>query len=137
MQNDYKRLVGAFDKSPVANFPSHEVESGENTHDSSAVDYHDQPQPLYGMVIDTYPGQPQPPTQIGGKSADLRTTRPSTRECGLFGAEATDPVFRNEFTRPTLEPPRTAQTLNDPFGPSTYSVRQSKYNTGWSNHMDG
>jgi hypothetical protein len=33
MQNDYKRLVGAFDKSPVANFPSHEVESGENTHD--------------------------------------------------------------------------------------------------------
>jgi hypothetical protein len=29
MQNDYRRLVHAFDKSTIANFPSHEVESGE------------------------------------------------------------------------------------------------------------
>jgi hypothetical protein len=58
MQNDYKRLVRAFDKSIVTNFPSHEVESGENTCDSSVVDCHDQPQPLYGMPVDTYPGQP-------------------------------------------------------------------------------
>jgi hypothetical protein len=40
MQNDYKRLVRAFDKSTVVNFPSHEVESGENTCDSSAADCH-------------------------------------------------------------------------------------------------
>jgi hypothetical protein len=115
MQNDYKRLVGAFDKSPVANFPSHEVESGENTHDSSAVDYHDQPQPLYGMVIDTYPGQPQPPTQIGGKSADLRMTGPS-------GPAAAGPVFRNKLPRPAPEPPCTVQTLNKPFELSVYSA---------------
>jgi hypothetical protein len=38
MQNDYKRLVREFDKSTVANFPSHEVELGENTHDSSVVE---------------------------------------------------------------------------------------------------
>jgi hypothetical protein len=31
MQNDYKRLVRAFDKSIIVNFPSHEFESGENT----------------------------------------------------------------------------------------------------------
>ena len=48
MQNDYKTLVLAFDKSTVANFPSHEVESGENTCDSSATDLYDQSQPLYG-----------------------------------------------------------------------------------------
>jgi hypothetical protein len=29
MQNDYKRLERAFDKSVVANFPSHEVETGK------------------------------------------------------------------------------------------------------------
>jgi hypothetical protein len=40
MQNDYKRLVSAFDKSIVTNFPSHEVESGENTRDSSPTDCH-------------------------------------------------------------------------------------------------
>jgi hypothetical protein len=31
MQNDYRRLVRAFDKSSIANFPSHEVELGGNT----------------------------------------------------------------------------------------------------------
>jgi hypothetical protein len=52
MLYDYKRLVRAFDKSTVANFPSHEVESGENTCDSSATGCHDQSQPLYMMPIE-------------------------------------------------------------------------------------
>jgi hypothetical protein len=42
MQNDYRRLVRVFDKSTIANFPSHKVESGENTRDSSATGCHDQ-----------------------------------------------------------------------------------------------
>jgi hypothetical protein len=42
IQKDYKRLVRAFDKSTVANFPSHEVELGENTRNSSATGCHDQ-----------------------------------------------------------------------------------------------
>jgi hypothetical protein len=41
MQNDYGRLVSD-DKSTIANFPSHEVELGENTHDSSATGCHGQ-----------------------------------------------------------------------------------------------
>jgi hypothetical protein len=53
MQDDYKRLVRAFDKSTVPNFLSHEVESGENTRDSSAADCHDESQPIYGMSTDT------------------------------------------------------------------------------------
>jgi hypothetical protein len=76
MKNDYKRLVRAFDKSTIANFPSHKVELGGNMCDSSAIGCHDQSQPLYGMPIDTCPGQPQPLTQIGGKIADLHTTEP-------------------------------------------------------------
>jgi hypothetical protein len=116
MQNDYKRLVRAFDKSTIANFPLHEVESGGNTRDSSAIGCHNQSQPLY--AIDTYPGQPQPPTQIGGKSADLRMSGPSARERGPSGPALAGPVFRNKLPRPAPESPRTVQTLNDPFGPS-------------------
>jgi hypothetical protein len=56
MQNDYKRLARAFDKSTVSIFPSHEVETGENTRYSSAADWHDQSYPLYGIPIDTYYG---------------------------------------------------------------------------------
>jgi hypothetical protein len=74
-QNNYRRLVSAFDKSSIANFPSHEVELGGNTRNTSAIGCHDQSQPLYGMPMDTYPEQPQ----IGSKSADLHmsgTVRP-------------------------------------------------------------
>jgi hypothetical protein len=53
MQNDNKRLVRAFDKSTIANFPSHEVELEENTRGSSVTGCHDQSQPIYGMPIDT------------------------------------------------------------------------------------
>ena len=76
-QDDYKRLACAFDKSVVTNFPTHEVEIKDNTRDSSATNWHDQSQPLYRMPINTTPEQPQPSTQIAGKSGDLRTAGPS------------------------------------------------------------
>jgi hypothetical protein len=70
MQDDCKRLACAFDKSVVANFPSLEIETKENTHDSSATNWHNQSQPLYVMSMNTSPEQPHP-TQIGGKSTNL------------------------------------------------------------------
>jgi hypothetical protein len=62
MQEDYKRLAHAFDNSDVANFPSHEGKTRENTRNPLAAIWHDQSQPLYGMSMDTYLGQPHPPT---------------------------------------------------------------------------
>jgi hypothetical protein len=134
MQNDYRSLVCAFDKSTFANFPSHEVELGENTRDSSAAGCHDQSQPLYGMPIDTYPRQPQPPMHIGDKFTDLRMSGPSARERGPSGPAMTSPIF-NELPSHVPEPPRTAQTLNYPVGPSAYSDGRSAYNNGWFGHM--
>jgi hypothetical protein len=93
MQKDYRRLVRAFDKSTIANFPSHEVELGENTRNSSAISCHDQSQPLYGMPIDTYPKQPQPPTHIGNKLADLHISGPSARERGPSRPATAGPIF--------------------------------------------
>jgi hypothetical protein len=46
MQDDYKRLARAFDKPVAGNFPTHEVETKENMHDSSAANWLDQAQPL-------------------------------------------------------------------------------------------
>jgi hypothetical protein len=53
MQNDYRRLVRAFDKSSIANFPSHEVELGGTTRNTLSIGCHNQSQPLYGMLMDT------------------------------------------------------------------------------------
>jgi hypothetical protein len=134
IQKDYKRLVRAFEKSNIAKFPSHEVELGENTRDSSSIGCHDQSQPLYGMPIDTYPGQPQPPMHIGDKFADLCMSGPSAYERGPSGPAAASPIF-DELPRHEPEPPRSTQTLNYPVGPSAYSDGRSVYNNRRSGHM--
>jgi hypothetical protein len=103
---------------PSQTFPRTRL-NRRNMCDSSATWCHEQSKPLYGMPIDMYPGQTQPPTQIGGKSADLRMAEPSPRERGPSKPATADPVFRNELPRP----PRTMQTLNDPFGLSALEVR--------------
>jgi hypothetical protein len=117
MQNNYRRLVHAFDKSIIANFPSHEFELGKNTRNSSATRCHDQLQPLYVMPIDTCPGQPQPPTHIGNELAKMQMTGPSARERGPSGPATAGPIF-NELLRHAPEPQHTTQNLNYPVGPS-------------------
>jgi hypothetical protein len=125
MQNDYRRLVRAFDKSSIANFPSHEVELGDNTHNTSVIGCHDQSQPLYGMPMDTYPEQPQ----IGSKSADLHMPGPSARERGPSGPATAEPIF-NDLPRHAPEPQHMTHNLN-------YRVRLSAYNNEWSAYNHG
>jgi hypothetical protein len=91
MQSDFKRLVRAFDKSNIANFPSHEVELGGNTRNTSATGCHDQSQPLYGMPMDTYLEQPQ----IGSKTVDLHMPGPSARERGPSESACSGPFLMN------------------------------------------
>jgi hypothetical protein len=132
MQNDYRRLVRAFDKSTIAKFPSHEVELWGNTRNTLAIGCHDQSQPLYGMPMDTYPEQPQ----IGSKSADLHIPGPSVRERGPSGPATVGPIF-NELPTHVPEPHRIAQNLNYPVGRSAYSDERSTYNHGRSGYMSG
>jgi hypothetical protein len=137
IQNDHKRLVRVLDKSTMENLSSHEVELREYTHNSSATGCHDQSQPLYGMPMDMYPRQRQPPTHISDKFADLRMSGPSACRRGLSGPAAADPNFRSELPRPAPKPPHVVQTLDSPFGPSAYGARQSEYNVGRSAYLTG
>jgi hypothetical protein len=130
MQNDYKRLARAFDKSSIANFSSHEVELGGNTRNTSATGCHDQP--LYGMPMDTYPEQPQ----IGSKSVDLYMTGPSARDRGPSGPATAGPIF-DELPRHAPEPPYMAQNLSYPIGRSAYNDGRSTHNHGRSEPMSG
>jgi hypothetical protein len=96
---------------------------------------HGQLQPFYGIHIDTYPGQTQPPTQIRNKPTDLCMARPSRHKRKLYGPMAAGPIFRTELPRPAHEPPRPTQTLNEQFEPSVNSAEQSKYITGCSAYL--
>ena len=132
MQNDCRRLVRAFDKSSIANFPSHEVELGDNTRNTSARGCHDQSQPLYGMLMDTYPEQPQ----IGSKTADLHMSGPSARDRGPFGPVMAGPIF-NEVPRHAPEPPHMTRNLNYLVGSSAYNDGRSAHNHGRFGPMSG
>jgi hypothetical protein len=132
MQNDYRRLVRAFDKSSIANFSSHEVELGDNMRNTSAICCHDQSQPLYGMPMDIYPEQPQ----IDSKSADLHMPGPSAREVGPSGPATAGPTF-NGLPRHAPEPQHMTHNLNYPVGPSAYNNGRSAYNHGRSGPMSG
>jgi hypothetical protein len=120
MQNDYRRLVRAFVKYSIEIFPSHEVELGGNTRNTSAIGCHDQSQPLYGMLMDTYPEQPQ----IGSKSVDLHMSGSSARERGPSGPATAGPIF-NELPRHAPEPQHMTHNLNYPVGRSAYNNGQS------------
>jgi hypothetical protein len=137
IQNNHKRILHALDKSTMANLPSHKVELREYTRDSSATDYHDQSQPLYGMPIDMYLGQQQPPTHIDYKFANLCMSEPFARERGSSEPAAADPIFRSELPRPAPKPPHTMQTLDNPFESSAYGARQSEYNVRRSTYLTG
>jgi hypothetical protein len=100
----------------------------ENTRNSSTTGCHDQSQPLYGTPIDTYPEQPQPPTQIGNKLVDMHMSGPSARERGPSGLATTGPIF-NELPRYASEPPHATQALNHPDRLSAYDHGRSAYPT--------
>jgi hypothetical protein len=81
--------------------------------------------------MDTYPEQPQPPTHISSKLADLHMSGPFARERGPSGPATADPIF-NELPRYTSEPPHVTQVLNHPDRPSAYDHGRSAYPTGRS-----
>jgi hypothetical protein len=64
-------------------------------------------------------------------------SEPFARERGPSRPAAAGPVFRNELPKPTPKPPRTVQTLDNPFGPSVYGVGQFEYKAERSGHMAG
>jgi hypothetical protein len=132
IQKDYKRIVRAFDKSTVANFPSHEVELGEIhvIHRLQVVTTSHNP--FYGMPMDTYPEQPQ----IGSKLANLHMSGSSARERGPSGIVMVGPIF-NELPRYVSEPPHVTQTLNRSDRPSAYDHGRSAYLTGRSAYPTG
>jgi hypothetical protein len=86
------------------------------------------------MPIDTYPEQPQPPTHIDNKLADLHMSGPSAREPS--GPATVGPIFI-ELPRYASEPPHATQALNYHVRPSAYSDGWSAYDHGRSGHMAG
>jgi hypothetical protein len=82
------------------------------------------------MPMNTYPKQPEPPAQIRGKSTDLRTGGPSTREREPPEHATIGPVFRTKPPKYMPGLPYSTQTLTDPHEHSAYTAGPSAYMAG-------
>jgi hypothetical protein len=118
--------VCAFEKSIVPNFSTYDVEIRNSAQNSSAANGYSQPQPLYGMPMNSYAGQPQPPPPIWGKPTNLHTNGSSRTELVPFGPAVVG-YFCDEPPRSTSGPLYSAQGLTDTLRPSVYHAKPSEY----------
>jgi hypothetical protein len=113
-------MTRVFEKSVVTNFPLHEIDVRATTHQSSATNGHSRTQPSYGMQMNSYAKQPQPPPLFWDKPTVLRTARPSGPDLGLSGPPAGVHDLYGEPLRAVPGPSYSSQGLIDMLGSSEY-----------------
>jgi hypothetical protein len=88
LEESIRKLTRTLEKSVAPSFPSYETSNRVFMSDASATNGDSQPQPLYGMLMNSYSGQIQPPPSLLGRSAPLNTVIPSEPLPGPFGPYA-------------------------------------------------
>jgi hypothetical protein len=76
LEESIRKLTGTLEKSVAPSFPSYETSNRISMSNTSATNGNSQPQPLYGMSMNSYPGQIPPPLSLIGRSAPLDTVGP-------------------------------------------------------------
>jgi hypothetical protein len=64
LEESIRKLTRTLEKSVAPSFPSYETSNRVFMSDVSATNGDSQPQPLYGMPINSYSGQIQPPSSL-------------------------------------------------------------------------
>lgn len=77
VEKSLKKLTRGFEKSTITSFPSHEASIDMSMLNPSVAKGASQAQSLYGMLMNTYAGQPPPPPSIYDKLETLSMARPS------------------------------------------------------------
>jgi hypothetical protein len=93
LEESIRKLTRTLERSVAPSFPSYETSNRMSMSNTSATNGDSQPQPLYGMPLNSYPGQIPPPPSLLGRSAPLDTIRPSELLPGQSGPYADRPAF--------------------------------------------
>lgn len=71
LEESIRKLTRPLEKYVAPSFPSFETNNRMSMSNKSATNRDSQPQPLYGMPMDSYPGQIPPPLSLLGRLAPL------------------------------------------------------------------
>jgi hypothetical protein len=121
LEESIRKLTHMLEKSVAPSFPSYETSNKISMSNTSATNGDLQPQPLYGMPTNSYPGQVPPPPSLFGRSAPLNAVGPSELLPGPSGPYTDRPACSAGQSGATLGPPPSllgrSATL-DAVGPS-------------------
>jgi hypothetical protein len=121
LEESIRKLTCTLEKSVAPSFPSYATSNRISMSNTSAINGDLQPQPLYGMPMNSYIGQVPPPPSLLGRSTPLNTVESSELLPGPFGPYADRPACSAGQSRAALGPPPSllgrSATL-DVVGPS-------------------
>jgi hypothetical protein len=135
LEESIRKLTRTLEKSVAPSFPSYETSNRVSMSDASATNGDSQPQPLYGMPMNSYSGQIQPPPSLLGRSAPQNTVGPSEPLFGPSGSYADHPACSAGQSRADIgqPPPLIGRSATlDAVGPSGPYVDHSAFPTGQS-----
>jgi hypothetical protein len=108
-----RKLTRVLEKSADPSFPSYETSNMISMSNISATNGDSQPQPLYGMPMNSYPRQIPPLSSLLDRSVPLDTVRPSELLPGQSGPYADRPDFpvgqSGTATRATVWQPNNSE----------------------------
>jgi hypothetical protein len=93
LEESIRKLTRTLEKSVAPSFPSYETSNRISMPNTSATNGDSQPQPLYGMSMNSYPGQIPPSPSLLGRSAPLDMVGPSELLPGQSGTYADRSAF--------------------------------------------
>jgi hypothetical protein len=93
LEESIRKLTRTLEKFVAPSFPSYETSNMISMSNTSATNGDSQPQPLYGMLMNSYPRQIPLPSSLLGRSAPLDTVGPSELLPGQSGPYADRPTF--------------------------------------------
>ena len=95
LEESIRKLTHTLEKSVAPSFPSYETSNRISMSNTSATNGDLQTQPLYGMPMNSYPGQVPPPPSLLGRSVPLDTVGPSEllpEQCAPYTDHPTFPA---------------------------------------------
>jgi hypothetical protein len=93
LEESIRKLTRTLEKSVAPSFLSYETSNRISMSNTSATNVDLQPQPLYGMPMNSYPGQVPPPPSLLGRSANLDAVGPSELLPGSSDPYTNCPAF--------------------------------------------
>jgi hypothetical protein len=127
LEKSIRKLTCALEKYVAPCFPSYETSNRISMSNTSTTKGDSQPHPLYGMAMNSYPGQIPPPSPLLGRSMPLDTVRPSKlfpRQSGPYADRPAFPIGQSEVAP---LPARGAPIVATTTGQFEFTTRWTGY----------